>query len=75
MDSFNFEPFDDATYGILAVAVDVWVGSCREYLGGLCLFELDDVFVGGPFPDIGVAMAASSRLFAHLAGEGNPGPC
>ena len=31
MASINFEPSDDATYGLLAVAVDARVGWCREW--------------------------------------------
>ena len=70
---FQFEPFEDDAYGIIAVVGDVQVGWCRRQQGGWSLFDMDEELLGGPFSDLQAAETACSPLLAHMAGASNPG--
>ena len=69
----HFEKVEDGVYGIVATAGDVQVGWCRQQSDRWVLIDMDEEPVSTEFEDFGIAKAEGLRLFAHLAGSGNPG--
>ena len=69
----HFEKVEDGVFGIVVTAGDVQVGWCRQQDDNWILFDMDENQIGSEFDEFRIAKAEGLRLFAHLAGSGNPG--
>ena len=68
----HFEKVEDGVYAVIATAEDVQVGWCRQQGHNWGLFDMDEKLIGGEFDELIIAKEVGLKLFAHLAGSGNP---